>query len=66
MADRYWVPTSLPCRLAVVGSCAAQKTLHILVYDVAAVSKTTLTTSVWPVPPVQTPRYVGFSTSPPW
>ena len=49
MAERYWVPTSLPWRMPWVGSWFSQKSRSISSYEVLVGSKTTSTASVWPV-----------------
>ena len=56
MAERYWVPTSLPCRMPCVGSWFSQNTLSSSSYDTRAGSNTTSTTSAWPVCPLHTSR----------
>ena len=53
MAERYWVPTSLPWRLGVVGSWMVKKTASRSRNPTTAGSKVTRTTSAWPVSPVQ-------------
>src|SRR3972149_4867610 len=65
MADRYWAPTSGPCRLRVVGSWMSQKTSRSSSYETWDGSKTTRTTSACPVRPEPRPLYVGFLSSPP-
>src|SRR6266704_1515245 len=65
MADRYWVPTSLPWRIPCVGSWFSQKTLSRSANVTRAGSYTTWTTSACPVYPEQTSSYVGFGVTPP-
>src|SRR5690606_31261935 len=65
MADRYWVPISLPCRLSCVGSCAMKNASSSSSYEISAGRYTTLMASAWPVRPVVTCLYVGLATFPP-
>ena len=65
MADRYWVPTSLPCRIPWVGSWFSQKIFSSCSYDTSAGRNTTCTTSAWPVRPLHTSSYVGLGVIPP-
>jgi hypothetical protein len=65
MAERYWVPTSLPWRMPWVGSWLSQKMRSRASYDVTAGSNTTSTASVWPVRPPHTSSYVGLGVKPP-
>src|SRR5690606_24637920 len=65
MADRYWVPISLPCRLSCVGSCAMKNASSSSSYEISAGRYTTLMASAWPVRPVVTCLYVGLATLPP-
>ena len=65
MADRYWVPTSLPCRMPCVGSCASKNTLSNRSKGSTDGSKTARTTSACPVSPEQTSSYVGYGVKPP-
>ncbi len=53
MAERYWVPTSLPWRLGVVGSWIVKKTARRSRKFTTSASNVTRTTSAWPVSPVQ-------------
>ena len=54
IADRYWVPTSWPCRFSVVGSWMVKKIERISRRPILAGSRRTCTTSAWPVSPAQT------------
>src|SRR6266702_6305759 len=65
MAERYWVPTSLPWRLSVVGSWIVKNTSSSSRYEISSGSKVTWTTSAWPVVPVHTSSYEGWGTCPP-
>src|SRR3989344_6432050 len=65
MMDRYCVPTSFPCRLSVVGSWDAKKTVISVRNDTCAGSYSIRVTSAWPVRPVDTSSYVGFGLVPP-
>src|SRR3954447_24525704 len=65
MADRYWVPTSWPWRLSVVGSCVCQKAFKRSSNLISAGSKVIWMTSAWPVRPVETASYEGWPTLPP-
>src|SRR5664280_1206115 len=64
MPERYCVPVSFPCRMPCVGSWFSQNSFSSESYETAAGSKTTRTTSLCPVQPVQTSRYVGFGVEP--
>src|ERR1700738_4952190 len=52
MAERYCVPSSGPCRLSCVGSCATEKKIiKICPYEICDGSNVMLTDSAWPVMP---------------
>ena len=54
MAERYWVPTSAPWRLRVVGSWMEKKTSRMSLNPMREGSKVSWMTSAWPVEPEQT------------
>ena len=54
IADRYWVPTSLPWRSFWVGSWSSQKPLRIRSSEMTSGSYTTIAASACPVRPVHT------------
>ena len=56
MAERYWVPMSLPWRMPWVGSWPSQKAFRICSNETCFGSYATSTISVWPVRPEQTSR----------
>ena len=64
-AERYWVPTSFPCRFLVVGSWVPKKTSSSAGYGSTAGSKVMRSASAWPVSPSHTRAYVGFGRWPP-
>src|SRR3989344_8830927 len=64
MVDRYCVPTSFPCRLTLVESCVAKKTVRRSLYAIRVGSNSILITSACPVLPVQTDSYVGACPEP--
>src|SRR5262245_5194144 len=66
MAERYCGPTSGPCRLSCVGSCATEKnTCRIWPYDTCCGSNVICTDSACPVSPVLTVSYSAVFFSPP-
>ena len=66
MADRYWLPTSLPWRFSVVGSCMRKNHFSSnSSSDKVLGSKTTLTDSAWPDLLSWVSSYFGLGSQPP-
>src|ERR671918_172425 len=65
MADRYWLPMSLPCPMYCVGSWFSQNTARRSSRLTCSGSNATSTASVWPVIDVHVSWYVGFGVCPP-
>src|SRR5699024_4230514 len=65
IAERYWVPLSLPCLMPCVGSCHSKNVASSFSTGSTCGSNTTRTASVCPVAPEQTSSYVGLGVQPP-
>src|SRR5216684_1891604 len=66
MDERYWVPSSGPCRFNCVGSWATEKkTRSSWPYVILEGSYVIFTDSAWPVSPVLTSSYSAVLDSPP-